>query len=92
MDYKELVKQKDEKYLLALDTLDPTRVGVVITCPKCQSISWTKFPDKRYCELPIQISCPTSCGTYLFIEEFSPRAHPLQADEYDYHSNCHYRN
>lgn len=88
MNFTEIKKQKDADYILEIDKIDRQRVGVEIKCPKCQSISWTKFPETRYWELPIRISCPTACGAYFPIEDFLPRPQIHIEEEYDYKQTC----
>ncbi|WP_125900927.1 hypothetical protein [Methylobacterium indicum] len=87
--YRESMKEEDRRYEATLDALDPKRLGLMVTCPACQAVSWVKLPEKRYGLSPITISCPRSCGFYGPIFEFKPKdSRSEDATDFDIEYEC----
>ena len=65
--------ENDQAYISLLNVIDPSRVGVGISCPNCGFSSWVLLHEKRYGPMPLHISCGAPCGYYGPIESFRPR-------------------
>ncbi len=65
----------DENYKKKLSILDPNRMGIVITCPRCNTLSWLKLPENRTgWDDEILLACPSACGYGGFVDTFKPKA------------------
>ena len=73
--YKKLHASHEKNYKKKLTQLDPNRTGLVITCPKCQDLSWLMLPEcKTGWNDEIYLACPSACGYDGLIDTFRPIA------------------
>lgn len=71
----------DETYLADLNAVDPDGIGIGVTCPNCQHVSWIKLPRSRgYIQCPIEICCPNACGYFGHLQSFGSRADHVPED------------
>ena len=82
--------EDNTKYSLELDLLDPKRIGLEITCPECEAVSWLKLPDITIYDVPISICCPTACGAFYPISAFNPKPSTQSSiGDFDIREKCY---
>ena len=84
-----MLNENQKAYREQLDSLDPARIGLSLSCPGCSMKSWLLLPEKsRYAHEPnVRITCPAACGHYADIHEFAPLA-SAPDDSFDIAHDC----
>ncbi|ELJ4027490.1 hypothetical protein QQW46_001191 [Escherichia coli] len=87
---KKTLPLHDESYKKKLSSLDPNRIGLVINCPKCNTLSWLKLPENQMgWDDQIILACPSACGYGGLIDTFKPTATKrVNAGDFDIDTIC----